>query len=202
MPCNVQLFEAAAGTWHFCFCQQMFFVEFLNFLVGFHGFHNSKFLSCKNNCKHESRSICNRSCIHDTVNSKKEWEDHDQRQQEKYLSCKGHDDTKLCLADRGKKSGRHRLYPIGKSHQHKDAEIFFRKLKVQIVSVSEDAHDLMWEELEADKKYHSDNGAKCYGTAVSLTHTAVFFGSVIKTPDGLGTLGDSDADSHKYLVDF
>ena len=105
MPCNVQLFEAAAGTWHFCFGQQVFFVEFLNFLVGFHGFHNSKFLSCKNNCKHESRSICDRSCIHDTVNSKKEREDHDQRQQEKYLSCKGHNDTKLCLADRGEKSG-------------------------------------------------------------------------------------------------
>ena len=58
----------------------------------------------------------------------------------------------------------------------------------------------MWEELEADKKYHSDNSAKCYGTAVSLTHTAVFLGSVIKTPDGLGTLGDSDADGHKYLI--
>lgn len=133
---------------------------------------------------------------------RKNGKDHDQRQQEKYLSCKGHDDTKLCLADRGEKSGRHRLYPIGKSHQHKDAEIFFRKLKIQIVSVSEYAHDLMWEELEADKKYHSDNSAKCYGTAVSLTHTAVFLGSVIKAPDGLGTLGDSDADSHKYLVDF
>lgn len=28
------------------------------------------------------------------------------------------------------------------------------------------------------------------------------FGTVVKSQDGLGALGDSDADGHKYLIDF
>ena len=52
-----------------------------------------------------------------------------------------------------KRKGRHRLDSVGKSHQHEDSEIFFRKLKVQVASVSEDAYDLVREELETDKKY-------------------------------------------------
>lgn len=49
------------------------------------------------------------------------------------------------------KAGGHRLDPVGKGHQHEDAEIFFCKMKVQVAAVSEDAYDLMREELEADK---------------------------------------------------
>ena len=56
-----------------------------------------------------------------------------------------------------KKAGGHRLDSVGKGHQHEDAEIFFCKMKVQVAAVSEDAYDLMWEELEADKKYGCDH---------------------------------------------
>lgn len=119
----------------------------------FCGFHNSEFTSGKNNSQYECGGICNRSCVHDTIDSKEEGEDDDQWQQEEYLPCEGHDHTESCFSHGGKKSGRHRLDSVGKSHQHEDSEIFFRKLKVQVASVSEDAYDLVREELETDKKY-------------------------------------------------
>ena len=60
---------------------------------------------------------------------------------------------KPSFSNGGKKAGGHRLDPVSKGHQHEDAEIFFCKMKVQVAAVSEDAYDLMREELEADKKY-------------------------------------------------
>ena len=86
------------------------------------------------------------------IDSEEDWEDDDQRQQEEYLPCKRHDHTKPGFSNGSKKAGRHRLDPVGKGHQHEDAEIFFCKMKVQVAAVSEDAYDLMREELEADKK--------------------------------------------------
>ena len=111
----------------------------------------------KNNGQHKCGGICNWSCVHDAIDSEEDWEDDDQRQQEEYLPCKRHDHTKPGFSNGSKKAGRHRLDPVGKGHQHEDAEIFFCKMKVQVAAVSEDAYDLMWEELEADKKYGCDH---------------------------------------------
>ena len=72
-------------------------------------------------------------------------------------TCLVRDHTKPGFSNGGKKAGGHRLDPVGKGHQHEDAEIFFCKMKVQVAAVSEDAYDLMREELEADKKYGCDH---------------------------------------------
>ena len=125
--------------------------------VMFCSFHDSKLTSGKNNGQHKCGGICNWSCVHDGIDSEEDREDDDQRQQEEYLPCEGHDYAKSGFSNGGKKAGRHRLDPVGKGHQHEDTEIFFRKMKVQVAAVSEDAYDLMWEELEADKKYSCDH---------------------------------------------
>lgn len=121
--------------------------------VLFCSFHDSKLTSGKNNGQHKCRGICNWSCVHDAIDSEEDREDDDQRQQEEHLPCEGHDHTKPGFSNGGKKAGGHRLDPVGKGHQHEDAEIFFCKMKVQVAAVSEDAYNLMREELEADKKY-------------------------------------------------
>ena len=123
----------------------------------FCGFHDPEFTSGKDNSQYEGGGICNRSRIHDTIDSEEERKDDDQWQQEEHLPCEGHDHTKPGFSNGGKKAGGHRLDPVGKGHQHEDAEIFFRKMKVQVAAVSEDAYDLMREELEADKKYGCDH---------------------------------------------
>ena len=94
-------------------------------------------------------SIGDGAGVHNAIDAKDEREDDDQRQQEEYLPCKRHDHTKPGFSNGSKKAGRHRLDPVGKGHQHEDAEIFFCKMKVQVAAVSEDAYDLMREELEA-----------------------------------------------------
>ena len=121
--------------------------------VLFSSFHDSKLTSGKNNGQHKCRGICNWSCVHDAIDSEEDREDDDQRQQEEHLPCEGHNHTKPSFSNGGKKAGGHRLDPVSKGHQHEDAEIFFCKMKVQVAAVSEDAYDLMREELEADKKY-------------------------------------------------
>ena len=125
--------------------------------VLFRSFHDPKLTSGKNNGQHKCGGICNWSCVHDAIDSEEDREDDDQRQQEEYLPCEGHDYAKSGFSNGGKKAGRHRLDPVGKGHQHEDTEIFFRKMKVQVAAVSKDAYDLMWEELEADKKYSCDH---------------------------------------------
>ena len=125
--------------------------------VLFSSFHDSELTSGKNNGQYKCRGICNWSCVHDAIDSEENRENDDQWQQEEHLSCKGHDHTKPGFSNGGKKAGGHRLDPVGKGHQHEDAEIFFRKMKVQVAAVSEDAYDLMREELEADKKYGCDH---------------------------------------------
>ena len=125
--------------------------------VLFCSFHDAKLTSGKNNGQYKCRGICNWSCVHDAIDSEENRENDDQWKQEEHLSCKGHDHTKPGFSNGGKKACGHRLDPVGKGHQHEDAEIFFRKMKVQVAAVSEDAYDLMWEELEADKKYGCDH---------------------------------------------
>ena len=60
--------------------------------------------------------------IHDAVDSYKERQDHDQGKQKNKLSGKGHDNSKFCFSDGGKKSCRHGLYAVGKGQKHKKSE--------------------------------------------------------------------------------
>ena len=50
-------------------------------------FHFAKLSQRISNCHQCRRCVCNRSCIHDTVNSHKNRENNNQRQKENHLSC-------------------------------------------------------------------------------------------------------------------
>ena len=90
------------------------------------------------------------------------------------LSGKGHDNSKFCFSDGGKKSCRHGLYAVGKGQKHKNPKIAFCKLKVQIASCSEKSYNLVREKLKTEKKYSCDNGTGSYGITISFLTRSYF----------------------------
>lgn len=116
--------------------------------------HFSQFSSRKHNRQRKCRCICDRSCIHHSINSHKQREDNDQWQKKNHLSCQRHYNTQLRHTDRSKETGRYRLDTVCKGHKHKYFQITFCKLKIQLTSCSEDTHDLVWKYLETEKEYH------------------------------------------------
>ncbi len=81
-----------------------------NFLYYFRTTHLSQFSSRKHNRQRKCRCICDRSCIHHSINSHKQWEDNDQWQKKNHLSCQRHYNTQLRHTDRSK---RNRKIPAG-----------------------------------------------------------------------------------------
>ena len=71
---------------------------------------------------------------------------------EEHLPCEGHDHTKPGFSNGGKKPADIGWIPLAKVISMKMRRYFSAKMKVQVAAVSEDAYDLMREELEADKK--------------------------------------------------
>ena len=123
------------------------------FLYYFRTAHFSQFSSRKHNRQRKCRCICDRSCIHHSINSHKQREDNDQWQKKNHLSCQRHYNTQLRHTDRSKETGRYRLDTVCKGHKHKYFQITFCKLKIQLTSCSEDTHDLVWKYLETEKEY-------------------------------------------------
>lgn len=72
------------------------------FLYYFRTAHFSQFSSRKHNRQRKCRCICDRSCIHHSINSHKQREDNDQWQKKNHLSCQRHYNTQLRHTDRGK----------------------------------------------------------------------------------------------------
>ena len=143
--------------------------------------HLRQFSSRKHNRQHKCRCIRDRSCVHHSVNSHKQRENNNQRQQENYLSCQWHDDTQFRHSNGSKESRRHWLNPIGKCHKHKNLQITFRKLEIQITSRSKDAHDLVRKQLETGKEYRSNHCTCSYRITIRLSNSVIFLRSIIES---------------------
>lgn len=113
-----------------------------------------------------------------------------------------HYNTQLRHTDRGKETGRHRLNPICKSHKHKYFQIAFCKLEIQITSCSEDTHNLVWKYLETEKEYRRNYCTGSYRITVCLSYSVIFLCSVVKSPDWLTALRNTNTDCHKHHIDF
>ena len=172
------------------------------FLYYFRTTHLSQFSSRKHNRQRKCRCICDRSCIHHSINSHKQWEDNDQWQKKNHLSCQRHYNTQLRHTDRSKETGRYRLDTVCKGHKHKYFQITFCKLKIQLTSCSKDTHDLVWKYLETEKEYRCNYCTGSYRITVCLSYSVIFLCSVVKSPDWLTALSNSDTDCHKYLINF
>ena len=165
-------------------------------------FHFAKFSAGKNNRQYKCSCVGNRSCIHNAIDSHKHREDNDQWKQEDHLSGERHDDTEASLSYRSKKSGGHRLDTICESQEHKNPQIIFCEFKVQIASAAKHADNLMWKDLEAQEKECGNDRTCCCRITICLTNTVVFFSSIVKAPDRLCTLGNSNADRKKNHIYF
>ena len=120
-------------------------------------------LDRKHTTDHSGCDICYRTCIHDTVDSHEDREDHDERQQEENLSRQRHEDTKLRFTDRIEEIRSYRLDAVDQGEEHINPEIPFGELIVKFASFSEDTDDLSWEKLEACKRNQRQegSGSKC-----------------------------------------
>lgn len=156
--------------------------------------HFIQFSSGKHNSQNKGCRICNGARVHNAVDSHKIGQDDNQRQKENKLSGKGHDDAQLCFAYGCKEACGHGLYAIGKGKKHKNPEIAFCKLEIKVASCSEQSHDLMWKNLETEKKYSGNNGAGNNRIPIGFSDPIILFGAVIKAPDRLASLGNTDTD--------
>ena len=165
-------------------------------------FHYKQFPSGEIDGQYQCCSICDRTGVHNSVDSHKNRENDHQRQQKDHLSGKGYNDTQNCFAHRGKEAGRHWLDTINKSKQHKNFQISFCKLEIKVASASESSYDLVREKLETKEENYSNRSTDSRRILISLPDSVEFFRPVIKSPDRLGTLRYTNADGHKYHIDL
>ena len=60
----------------------------------------------------------------------------------------------------------------------------------------------MRKDLKAQEKDGGNGGTQYDGETVGFPHTVILSGTVVKSPDRLASLGNTNADGHENAVDF